>query len=98
MDKFFEKFFGWLFSQQKETVYLFALTGVGLWIVRYEQPKHFAQINQGYVDVYERLSAMSKVRDEKIQEELNRLNKTLEARDAQQQRLVDYLIDKKEGR
>jgi hypothetical protein len=93
-----EKFLNWLFTQKKETVYLFALAGVGIWIVRYEQPRHFALINAGYVDVYERLAAMSKVRDDKIQEELIRLNKTLEARDAQQQKLVDYLIDQKEGR
>lgn len=94
----------WLKSQSKETVLLVLILGMVGYTVGWIQPEHFRIINSGYLEVQKRHEQFQELRDQKflervssLEKELSRLNQSLENRDKQNERIMEFLIDKKLG-
>lgn len=91
----------WLKTQSKETVLLVLILGMVIYTVGWIQPEHFKIINNGYLEVQKRHEQFQEVRDQKfldrvssLEKELSRLNQSLENRDKQNERIIEFLIEK----
>lgn len=91
----------WLKTQSKETVLLVLILGMVIYTVGWIQPEHFKIINAGYLEVQKRHEQFQEVRDQKfldrvssLEKELSRLNQSLENRDKQNERIIEFLIEK----
>lgn len=91
----------WLKTQSKETVLLVLILGMVIYTVGWIQPEHFKIINSGYLEVQKRHEQFQEVRDQKfldrvssLEKELSRLNQSLENRDKQNERIIEFLIEK----
>lgn len=104
MPTMFTPLFEWLAKQSKETVLLVLIMGMIVYTVGWIQPEHFKIINSGYLEVQKRHEQFQELRDQKflervssLEKELSRLNQSLENRDKQNERIMEFLIDKKIG-
>jgi uncharacterized protein HemX len=91
----------WLKNQSKETVILVMILGMVIYTVGWIQPEHFKIINNGYLEVQKRHEQFQEIRDQKfldhmssMERELSRLNQSLENRDKQNERVMEFLINK----
>lgn len=91
----------WLKTQSKETVLLVLILGMVIYTVGWIQPEHFKIINNGYLEVQKRHEQFQEVRDQKfldrvssLEKELSRLNQSPENRDKQNERIIEFLIEK----
>jgi len=91
----------WLKTQSKETVLLVLILGMVIYTVGWIQPEHIKIINNGYLEVQKRHEQFQEVRDQKfldrvssLEKELSRLNQSLENRDKQNERIIEFLIEK----
>jgi hypothetical protein len=72
-----------------------------IYTVGWIQPEHFRIINNGYLEVQKRHEQFQEVRDSRflertlgLEKELSRLNNSLENRDKQNERIIEFLMDK----